>query len=201
MKIRFCRSLIILCIVGILYTVSAAENEYSRINSDSMTVADETNWYLEEYDNLGRPSRSTRWEAGEIAAITTWLYQGNAPLCDTRIITDNDGSEETVYDSRGNEIKTEKKDLEGNLVSETLRYWDDKKRETERETRSNNITTREEWIYDDAGELSVRKLFKNGALILDAVYESEMVWTETVYASGKPILTERYENGRKVIQP
>lgn len=192
---------VIFLLAAALPAAFASEDPYSRIGSDSITVIEGDRWYLEEYDDRGRPIKGTQWAAGEVESLTSWLYEGDAPQCLTRLITDSGGSEETRYDGRGNEIHRVRKDVNGVTLSSRSRVWDDKRRETLRETTEKGITTREEWTYDEKDNLAERRIAKNGVPVLVAVYESESAWTETVYSKGEPIFTQRFEDGRRVAQP
>ncbi len=186
---------------GFFAALPAAENAYSRIGQDSMTVIDDTGWYLEEYDGLGRPFRGSRWENGEIVSRTDWTYPGDSAQCETSVTTGPSGSEETAYDSRGSEIRVTRKDEGGNVVSQTDRHWDEERREIARETRTGKTTTREEWQYADDGALTARKLYKNGVCVFTADYETETVWTETVYSDGSPLHSQRFVDGKKAAKP
>ncbi len=197
-----CRSLLAAMLLsGVFASLPAAENAYSRIGQDSMTVIDDTGWYLEEYDGLGRPFRGSRWENGEIVSRTDWTYPEDSAQCETSIVTGASGSEETVYDSRGSEIRITRKDGNGNVVSQTDRVWDEGRREIARETRVGTATTREEWQYAGDGALTARKLYKNGVCVFTADYETETVWTETVYSNGSPLYSQRYVDGKKAVKP
>ncbi len=176
----------------------AAENSYARIGDDGITVISGNEWYLEEHDALGRPARAAEWKDGRISALTDWIYEGDAPICSSKVVTGDEGSVVTDYDSRGDEIRVERKNAAGVTLSVTERRWDGDRRETSRSVREGDVLTVEEWTYGEDGELESRRLERNGETVLTARYRSESEWTETVYLGGRAVFTQRFENGRRV---
>lgn len=185
-------ALVLLCLAPVAIF---PEPSYSRIGNDGLTVAEADSWYLEEYDPRGRPVRATQWVSGEIASVTSWLYEGDSARCESVVTTDAEGSVETRFDGAGNDIYTEVKDASGATVSFTAREWDEDRRELLRRTVKGDKSETQVWTYREDGTLSSRRLEKNGTVVLEAVYESADDWVETVYRNGAPVLVQRFLRG------
>ena len=169
---------------------------YARTTRDSVSIAGQDVWYLEEFDFRERPSSAVRWEKGEIAERTSWVYHDSSDVVRLSVRTGKNGSTEMEFDESGRCVRMAVVDASG--VETGYRYaYDGAGRLSQSETESAKKTVRVTYAYGLDGALSERKVFTNGELSLVAAYRDDENWVETAYFDGVPILVVEYVDGAR----
>jgi len=196
-----------LCFCLLVFTVSAEEKTntqlsdsnagiFSHLGSDAFIVASTTNWYLEEYDTLGRPVTGTLWKDNAINEQTSWLYDDETQQVKTKIVTSSTGSIEYEYDSFGNIVITVTTDLKGQTIKKTTNEYNKKNMlvKSGTEEGGNILLTQ---IDYNGEEITEKRMYKNDVPLITYTYRDSDNWSETIFKDGKPALVVEYENGER----
>ena len=169
---------------------------FSKVADDGYLVASTDIWYLEEFDQLGRPTTGTMWQKGTIAEQTSWLYPDDTQQAGMKVVTSASGSVEIEYDRAGNVVARTTSDASGKTTEIVTSSYDKENRLVISETVSGGATTRVEMQYGK-DEQRVKILYKNGQPVIKWSWADDENWTETVYRDGDAILTVDYVNGER----
>ena len=169
---------------------------FSHLGPDAFIVASTTNWYLEEYDTLGRPVTGTLWKDNSIAEQTSWLYDDETQQVRTKIVTSSTGSIEIEYDRFGNIAVTLSMNLKGETVKKTTNEYNKKNMLVKSITEEDKNVLLTQIDYD-GDEISEKRIYKNDAPLITYSYRDSDNWSETIFKDGKPALVVEYENGER----
>jgi len=199
-----CKICIFLCFISLF--VSAEETIdtqsinnteiFSHLGTDGVIIASATNWYLEEYDTMGRPITGTLWKSGIIAEQTSWLYDDKTQQVRTKITTSSTGSIENEYDRSGNIVTTIMTNLKGDTLKKVTNVYNKKNLLEKSETEENKNILLTQIDYD-GDEIKEKRMYKNDIPLITYTYRDGDNWSETVFKDGKPVLTVDYENGER----
>ena len=201
------------CVIAILFlcfgilSVSAEEKTvkqlpennpliFSHLGPDAFIVASTNNWYLEEYDALGRPVTGTLWKNGTIAEQTSWLYDDETQQFQTKITTSSTGSVENDYDRFGNIVVTITTNSKGETIKKTTNEYNKKNMLVKSETEEDKNILLTQIDYNGE-EITEKRMYRNDAPLITYAYRDSDNWTETIFKDGKPALVVDYENGER----
>ncbi|MBN1617240.1 MAG: hypothetical protein JW875_07985 [Spirochaetales bacterium] len=172
---------------------------YTKTSRDSVIVATNDEWYLEEFDKLERPVEGVLWKKGEIVEQKSWSYHGETGIVFLELLTNENETIETEYDGKGRCIRVETEASSGDTEL-TLYSWDNKDKLSESlvETKKKSVRTVYMW---DGEDLSEKIVYIDGILSLRYQYKDQENWSETVYTKGKPALVVEFENGTRRRRP
>lgn len=177
--------------------ICLAEGVHSRIGSDSLLIASQAVWYLEEYDEEGRPSNATRWIDGIIAERITWFYEAKSQFPVKKIATGADSSTETQYDSDGNEKSITVTGATGEIILKTVNEWLPSNRIKTKTTVDSLGSFREEYDYSADGVLTEKRVLKDLSLIQRIEYLEGEDRIESVFKDGVRVLAVMVKDGQK----
>jgi len=169
---------------------------FSHLGPDAFIVASAKNWYLEEYDALGRPVTGTLWKNGSIDERTSWLYDDETQQVRTKIITSPNGSVENQYDGFGNNIVTITTNLKSEIIKKTTNEYNKKNMLVKSETEEDKNILLTQIDYSGE-EITEKRMYRNDAPLITYTYKDSDNWTETIFKDGKPVLVVDYENGER----
>jgi hypothetical protein len=169
---------------------------FSVEGDDGIVVANNANWYFEEFDGRSRPVSGVLWKGGVITERTSWVYSDEVQQAVKKIVTDDAGSIISEFDASGNLIELTKLDDEGNVASSTKNEYDDENRIVLTVFESDGIINRTEITYEK-GEQKTKRVYKNGEPIMTWISTGLNDWTESMYYQGQIILVVEYIDGVK----
>lgn len=177
----------------------AAAGLWTNTGEDGIRMASKDRWYLEEFDDLGRPVSAVLWLKAEISERTKWVYEGASQMPAKKTVSGKDRTTETSYDEAGNELVVTVTAAAGPVISRTENRYDDKERLISTETVAGGKSTKTEFFCAADGSLERKTVSVDGVLVLECTYadSSGDNRSETVYDGGKPVLTVEYRDGSR----
>lgn len=173
-----------------------APKVFSVEGNDGIVVANNANWYFEEFDGRSRPVSGVLWKGGVITERTSWVYSDEVQQAIKKIVTDDAGSIISEFDTSGNLSVLTKLDDKGKVTSSTKNEYDEENRIVLTVIESDDIITRTEITYEK-GEQKTKRVYKNGEPVMTWISTGLNDWTESMYFQGQIILVVEYIDGVK----